>query len=43
MVWERKGFGLFWTGKIRGGKPGRPVVPKEIRDLIRTLIRVRFL
>jgi putative transposase len=37
--WHRKGFGLFWTWKIRGGKPGRPVVPKEIRDLIRTLSR----
>jgi transposase InsO family protein len=37
--WHRKGFRLFWTGKIRRGQPGRPVVPKEIRDLIRTLSR----
>jgi putative transposase len=33
--WHRKGFRLFWTGKIRGGRPGRPVVPKEIRTLSR--------
>jgi putative transposase len=32
--WHRKGFRLFWTWKIRRGKPGRPAVPKEIRDLI---------
>src|SRR4051812_14416522 len=24
--WHRKGFGLFWTWKIRRGKPGRPAV-----------------
>src|SRR5438270_8804077 len=28
--WHRKGFRLFWTGKIRGGTPGRPAVPPEI-------------
>src|SRR3954451_19843822 len=37
--WHRKGFRLFWAGKIRGGKPGRPAVPKEIRDLIRRMSR----
>jgi putative transposase len=37
--WHRKGFRLFWTGKIRGGKPGRPAVPQEIRALIRTMSR----
>src|SRR5215211_4257316 len=25
--WQRKGFGLFWSWKIRHGKPGRPTVP----------------
>jgi putative transposase len=35
--WHRKGFRLLWTWKIRRGQPGRPVVPQEIRDLIRTL------
>jgi putative transposase len=37
--WHRKGFGLFWTWKIRCGKPGRPAVPKEVRALIRTMSR----
>jgi putative transposase len=37
--WHRKGFGLFWNWKIRRGKPGRPSVPKEVRELIRTLSR----
>jgi hypothetical protein len=37
IAWHRKGFRLFWTWKIRRGKPGRPAVPKEVRDLIRRL------
>jgi len=37
--WHRKGFRLFWTWKIRRGKPGRPGVPKQVRDLIRTMSR----
>jgi hypothetical protein len=37
--WHRKGFRLFWTWKIRHGKPGRPAVPKEVRELIRTMSR----
>ena len=37
--WHRKGFGLFWSWKIRHGKPGRPAVPKEVRELIRMLSR----
>jgi hypothetical protein len=35
--WHRKAFRLFWTWKIRRGKPGRPAVPREIRDLIRRM------
>jgi putative transposase len=35
IAWHRKGFGLFWTWRIRRGKPGRPKVPQEVRDLIR--------
>jgi putative transposase len=35
--WHRKGFRLFWTWKIQRGKSGRPVVPKEVRKLIRTM------
>ena len=30
---------MFWTWKIRRGKPGRPRVPKEVRELIRTMSR----
>ena len=37
--WHRKGFRLFWTWKIRHGKPGRPVVPKDVRELIRRMSR----
>ena len=39
IAWHRKGFQLFWTGKVRRGKPGRPAVPAEVRDLIRTMSR----
>ena len=37
--WQRKGFGLFWSWKIGRGKPGRPSVPKEVRELIHMLSR----
>ena len=39
IAWHRKGFRLFWTGKVRRGQPGRPAVPKEIRKLIRKMSR----
>lgn len=39
IAWHRKGFRLFWTWKVRHGKPGRPAVPKEVRELIRTMSR----
>jgi hypothetical protein len=37
--WHRKGFRLFWTWKVRRGKPGRPGVSREVRDLIRRISR----
>src|SRR5215813_4864715 len=37
--WHRRGFRWYWTWKVRHGQPGRPAVPKETRDLIRTLSR----
>jgi hypothetical protein len=37
--WHRKGFRLFWAWKVRHGKPRRPAVPKEVRQLIRTMSR----
>ena len=36
---HRKGFRLFWAWKVRHGKPGRPSVPKDVRQLIRTMSR----
>jgi putative transposase len=39
ITWHRKGFRLFWTWKIRRGKPGRPTVWKETRELIRRMGR----
>jgi putative transposase len=39
IAWHRQGFRLFWTWRIHRGKPGRPRVPQEIRDLIRMLSR----
>ena len=36
---HRKGFRLFWTWKVRRGKPGRPPVSKDIRELIRKMSR----
>ena len=39
VAWHGKGFELFWTWKIRRGRPGRPSVAKEIRQLIRKMSR----
>ena len=39
LAWQRKSFRLFWTWKVRHGQPGRPTVPKEVRDLIRNMSR----
>jgi len=32
--WHRRGFKAFWRWKSRG-RPGRPRIPREVRDLIR--------
>jgi hypothetical protein len=37
--WHRKSFRLFWTWRVRRGKLGRPGVPHDVRDLIRTMSR----
>jgi putative transposase len=39
IAWHRKGFRLFWTWKVRHGQPGRPVLPKDVRELIRKMSR----
>jgi hypothetical protein len=37
--WQRKAFGWFGSWKIRRAKPGRPPLPKDVRELIRMLSR----
>lgn len=39
VAWHHKGFRLFWTWKVRHGQPGRPVISREARDLIRKMCR----
>ena len=37
--WHRGGFRLYWRWKLRRRRVGRPAVPAEIRDLVRTVSR----
>jgi putative transposase len=39
IAWHRVGFRLFWTWKVRRGRLGRPVVSREVRNLIRRMCR----
>ena len=39
IAWHRSSFRLFWAWKIRRGQPGRPTLPREVRDLIRRMFR----
>jgi putative transposase len=39
VAWHRAGFRLFWTWKVRGGQPGRPLISREVRHLIRRMCR----
>ncbi len=39
LAWHRRGFRLFWTWRVGRGKPGRPGLPPEVRDLIRMISR----
>ena len=39
LAWHRKGLRLLWTWRVRRGKPGRPSIPQEVRDLIRMISR----
>jgi putative transposase len=34
IAWHRRGFRQHWTWKNRQGGPGRPQVPRNVRDLI---------
>src|SRR5215468_11081289 len=35
--WQRTGVTLFWTGKSRRNRPGRPAVAPAVRALIRRM------
>src|SRR5215469_4582908 len=37
VAWHRAGFRRFWTGKVRRGQSGRPVIAREVRELIRKM------
>lgn len=37
IAWRRRKFREYWTRVSRSGKPGRPTVPREVRDLIRRM------
>ncbi len=39
ITWHRQGFRLYWRWRSRAGKPGRPRVDPEIRELIRRMSR----
>jgi len=39
VAWHRAGFRLFWTWKVRRGQRGRPLISREVRDLIRQMCR----
>ena len=39
VAWHRAGFRVFWTWKVRRGQPGRPVISREVCDLIRRMCR----
>ena len=37
IAWRRRKFREYWRRLSGAGKPGRPVLPREIRDLIRRM------
>jgi putative transposase len=37
--WHRQAFRCFWTWKVRHGRPGRPCIARETRELIRKMRR----
>ena len=39
LAWHRKASRVFWSWKVRRGKPGRPAVSPEVRALIRRMSR----
>src|SRR5215471_4902899 len=39
VAWHRAGFRQFWTWKVRRGQRGRPLISRDVRDLIRKMCR----
>jgi transposase InsO family protein len=39
VAWHRAGFRRSWTWKVRRGQRGRPLISREVRDLIRRICR----
>jgi hypothetical protein len=37
IKWHRQGFRLYWRWKSKAGRPGRPRIDTEIRELIRRI------
>jgi transposase InsO family protein len=37
IAWRRRKFREHWRRLSRAGKPGRPVIPRQVRDLIRRM------
>jgi putative transposase len=37
IAWQRRRFRDHWRRLSQGGKPGRPAIAKDVRDLIRTM------
>jgi len=37
IAWRRKNFRQHWARLSRLGKPGRPSIPRQVRDLIRRM------
>ena len=39
VAWHRAGFRRFWRWKVRRGQRGRPLISREVRDLICKMCR----
>jgi|SRR5579863_679281 len=37
IAWQRRGFSWYWRWKSRQGKPGRPTIDFDVRELIRKM------
>jgi putative transposase len=37
IAWQKKRFRDYWRQLSQSGKPGRPAIPKEVRELIRDM------